>query len=92
MGELVDLKEYRALKAEQEAEREMDEVLATVNELEMLKRILSDIARDLPDAQTSILYVPIEPKPDVFMNKSLDGYLDDLGLTQGDENGNDEDS
>ena len=33
MGDLVDLREYRAWKAEQEAEKEMDEAIETINEL-----------------------------------------------------------
>ena len=87
MGELVNLKEYRAFKAEQEAEKEMDEALKNINELEMLKNILEDIVKDLPEIDASILYVPIEPKMDAFMHKDdfdmaadLDGYLTKLGL------------
>ncbi len=87
MGELVNLKEYRALKAEQEAEKEMDEALKNINELEMLKNILEGIVKDLPEIDASILYVPIEPKMDAFMHKDdfdiaadLDGYLTKLGL------------
>ena len=87
MGELVNLKEYRAFKAEQEAEKEMDEALKNINELEMLKNILEGIVKDLPEIDASILYVPIEPKMDAFMHKDdfdiaadLDGYLTKLGL------------
>ena len=87
MGELVNLKEYRALKAEQEAEEEMDEALKNINELEMLKNILEGIVKDLPEIDASIMYVPIEPKMDAFMHKDdfdiaadLDGYLTKLGL------------
>ena len=87
MGELVNLKEYRALKAEQEAEKEMDEALKNINELEMLKNILEGIVKDLPEIDASIMYVPIEPKMDAFMHKDdfdmsadLDGYLKKLGL------------
>ena len=85
MGELVDLKEYRAWKAEQEQEKEMDEALETINELEMLKNVLEGILKDLPDVQTSIMYVPIEPKLDAFMSKDLSGYLDTLGLRLDDD-------
>ena len=87
MGELVNLKEYRAFKAEQEAEKEMDEALKNLNEIEMLKNILDGILKDLPDVDASIMYVPIEPKMDAFMHKDafdmaadLDGYLTKLGL------------
>ena len=87
MGELVNLKEYRALKAEQEAEQEMDEALKNINELEMLKNILEGIVKDLPEIDASIMYVPVEPKMDAFMHKDdfdiaadLDGYLTKLGL------------
>ena len=69
MGELVNLKEYRAFKAEQEAEKEMDEALKNINELEMLKNILEGIVKDLPEIDASIMYVPIEPKMDAFMHK-----------------------
>ena len=41
----------------------------------------------MPEVDASILYVPIEPKMDVFMHKDdfdmatdLDGYLKKLGL------------
>jgi hypothetical protein len=87
MGELVNLKEYRALKAEQEEEKELAEMDQTVNELEMLKNVLEGIMKDLPNVETSIMYVPIEPKMDAFMAKDdfdmstdLDGYLTKLGL------------
>ena len=87
MGELVNLKEYRAFKAEQEAEEEMDEALKNINELEMLKNILQGMVKDLPEIDASIMYVPIEPKMDAFMHKDdfdiaadLDGYLTKLGL------------
>ena len=80
MGELVNLKEYRALKAEQEAEKEMDETLKNLDEIEMLKNILEGIVKDLPDVKPSIMYIPIEPKLDAFMSKDIDGYLDILGL------------
>ena len=94
MGELVNLKEYRAWKAEQEQGKEMDEALETINELEMLKNILEGIIKDLPPVDTSIMYVPIEPKMDVFMHKDkfdldkdLDGYLTSAGLKPGDDDG-----
>ena len=87
MGELVNLKEYRALKAEQEAEEEMDEAIKNLDEIEMLKNVLDGIIKDLPHVDASILYVPIEPKMDAFMHKDdfdiaadLDGYLTKLGL------------
>ena len=87
MGELVNLKEYRAFKAQQEQDREMDEALKNLNEIEMLKNILDGIIKDLPDVDASIMYVPIEPKMDAFMHKDdfdmaadLDGYLTKLGL------------
>ena len=94
MGELVNLKEYRALKAEQEAEKEMDEALKNINELEMLKNILEGIVKDLPEIDASIMYVPIEPKMDAFMSKDdldintdLDGYLTKLGLKYSEDDG-----
>jgi len=37
--------------------------------------------KDLPPATHSIMYAPIEPNLDAFMNKDIDGYLSDLGLT-----------
>ena len=87
MGELVNLKEYRALKAEQEAEKEMDETLKNIDEIEMLKNILDGILKDLPDASASIMYVPIEPKMDAFLSKDLNSWLAgvDLKLSDGDE-------
>ena len=85
MGELVNLKEYRALKAEQEAEKEMDEALKNINELEMLKNILEGIVKDLPDVDTSIMYVPIEPKMDAFMSKDLDSWLVGMDLKLGED-------
>ena len=94
MGELVNLKEYRALKAEQEAEQEMDEALKNINELEVLKNILEGIVKDLPEIDASIMYVPIEPKMDAFMHKDdfdintdLDGYLTKLGLKYSEDDG-----
>ena len=83
MGELVNLKEYRAWKAEQEAEKEMDETLKNLDELEMLKNILDGIIKDLPDVSTSIMYVPIEPKMDAFMSKDLDSWLAGMELQLG---------
>ena len=87
MGELVDLKEYRALKAQQEQDKELADMDKTISELEMLKNILEGIVKDLPEVDASILYVPIEPKMDAFMHKDdfdiaadLDGYLTKLGL------------
>ncbi len=75
MGELVNLKEYRAWKAKQEEEKELAEMDETINELEMLKNLLEGIVKDLPDVDASIMYVPIEPKMDAFMSKDLDGFL-----------------
>jgi hypothetical protein len=97
MGELVNLKEYRAFKAEQEAEKEMDEALKNINELEMLKNILESVVKDLPEIDASIMYVPIEPKMDAFMHKDdfdintdLDGYLTKLGLKYSEDDGSEE--
>ena len=93
MGELVNLKEYRAFKAQQEQDREMDEAIKNLDEIEMLKNILDGIIKDLPDVDASIMYVPIEPKMDAFMNKDdfdiaadLDGYLTKLGLKYSEDN------
>jgi hypothetical protein len=87
MGELVNLSEYRAFKAQQEQDREMDEAIKNLDEIEMLKNILDGIIKDLPNVDASIMYVPIEPKLDAFMHKDdfdiaadLDGYLTKLGL------------
>jgi len=81
MGELVNLKEYRAWKAKQEEEKEIAEMNQTVNELEMLKQILDGIIQDLPDVEpASIMYVPIEPKMDAFLSKGLDGFLASLEI------------
>ena len=97
MGELVNLKEYRAFKAQQEQDREMDEAIKNLDEIEMLKNILEGIVKDLPEIDASILYVPIEPKMDVFMHKDdfdiaadLDGYLTKLGLKYSEDDGRDE--
>tara|TARA_Y100001938_G_scaffold117427_1_gene161949 strand:+ start:252 stop:560 length:309 start_codon:yes stop_codon:yes gene_type:complete len=91
MGELVDLAAYKKQKEEKEEierqKREAAEMEAAIEEAEMLKRVLAEILQDLPDVQTSIMYVPIEPKMDAFMHKDdfdiatdLDGYLTKLGL------------
>jgi len=84
MGELVNLDEYRLrqkeIAEEKEREREQKELDQTIEEMEMLKRILEDITKDLPDVKPSIMYIPIEPKLDAFMSKDIDGYLDTLGL------------
>ena len=89
MGDLVDLAAYKKQKEEQEKiaeeKRQQAELDATIEEMEMLKKILSDIMEDLPDVETSIMYVPIEPKLDAFMSKDIDGYLDKLGLKVDDE-------
>ena len=76
MGELVNLKDYRARKAKQAAAKEDAEMDETINELEMLKKILEDITKDLPDVKSSIMYIPIEPKMDAFLSKNVDGYLE----------------
>ena len=93
MGEVVNLKEYRAWKAQQEQDREMDEAIKNLDEIEMLKNILDGIIKDLPDVDASIMYVPIEPKMDAFMHKDdfdiaadLDGYLTKLGLKYSEDN------
>jgi hypothetical protein len=84
MGELVNLDEYRLrqkeIAEEKEREREQRELDQTIEEMEMLKRILGDLMKDLPDVKPSIMYIPIEPKMDAFMSKDVDGYLDKLGL------------
>ena len=83
MGELVDFAAYKKQKEEEEVKRqnrEKAELDATMEEMEMLKRILDDITKDLPDVKPSIMYIPIEPKMDAFMSKDIDGYLDKLGL------------
>ena len=84
MGELVDFAAYKKQKEEQEEverqNREKAELDATLDEMDMLKRVLSEMMQDLPEAKTSIMYIPIEPKLDAFMSKDLDGYLDKLGL------------
>jgi predicted transcriptional regulator len=89
MGELIDFAAYKKQKEDEKEQeklkKEQDELDASLNELEMLKNILSDILEDLPDVETSILYVPIEPKMDAFMSKDVDGYLDKLGLKIDDE-------
>ena len=85
MGELVNLKEYRAWKAKQEEEKELAEMDETINELEMLKNLLEGIVKDLPDVDTSIMYVPIEPKMDAFMSKDLDSWLMSMELKLGTE-------
>ena len=92
MGELVNLKEYRAWKAQQKEKKDRAELNETVNELEMLKNVLEGIMKDLPNVETSIMYVPIEPKMDAFLSKDdfdmstdLDGYLTKLGLRYGED-------
>ena len=101
MGELIDFAAYKKQKEEQEKiaeeKRQKAELDATIEEMEMLKRILSDIMEDLPDVDASIMYVPIEPKMDTFMHKEdfdmaadLDGYLTKLGLKYSEDDGNEE--
>ena len=91
MGDLVDLAAYKKQKEDPEEierlKKEQKELDDTINEMQMLKEILADIIEDLPDVDTSILFVPIEPKMDAFMHKDdfdiaadLDGYLTKLGL------------
>ena len=84
MGELVDFAAYKKQKEEKEEieklKKEQKELDATLDEMDMLKRVLDEIMKDLPDVKTSIMYIPIEPKMDAFMSKNLDGYLDTLGL------------
>ena len=98
MGELIDFAAYRKQKEEEKKQEEMRkeqaELDATIEEMEMLKRILSDIMEDLPDVDASIMYVPIEPKMDAFMHKEdfdmaadLDGYLTKLGLKYSEDYG-----
>ena len=64
MGELVDLAAYKKQKEEQEEierqNREKAELEATMEEMDMLKRVLDEIMKDLPDVKPSIMYVPIE--------------------------------
>ena len=80
MGELVNLDEYRLrqkeIAEEKERVREQEELDQTIEEIEMLKRILEDIMKDLPKVETSIMYIPIEPKMDAFLSKNVDGYLE----------------
>ena len=89
MGELVDLATYKRRQEEKkEIERlkkEQEELDQTLADMAALKRILEDLMHDLPDASTSIMYVPIDPKPEAFMMKDLDGYLDTLGLKLNDD-------
>ena len=84
MGELVNLDEYRLrqkeIAEEKEREREQKELDATLDEMDMLKRILEDIMKDLPDVKPSIMYVPIEPKLDAFLSKTMDGYLEQCNI------------
>ncbi len=83
MGELVNLKEYRAWKEKQEEEKERAEMSETLDEIQMLKNILDGIIKDLPDPAPSIMYVPIEPKMDAFMGKDLDSFLAGMELKLG---------
>ena len=89
MGELVDLAAYKKQKEEQEElerlKKEQEELDATINEMQMLKDILADIIEDLPDVNTSIMYVPIEPKMDAFMSKDLDSWLAGMELKLDDD-------
>ena len=97
MGDLVNLKEYRAWKAQLEQDKELADMDKTIGELEMLKNILEGIVKDLPEVDASILYVPIEPKMDAFMHKDdfdiaadLDGYLTKLGLKYSEDDDDEE--
>jgi hypothetical protein len=84
MGELVDFAAYKKQKEEQEEierlKKEQEELDATLDEMDMLKRILEDVMKDLPEVKPSIMYVPIEPKLDAFMSKTLDGYLEQCNI------------
>lgn len=80
MGELIDLDEYRerqkAIAEEKEREREQRELDQTIEEMEMLKRILDDITKDLPPISYEMHIEPIEPDPGVFLNKfNINDYL-----------------
>ena len=85
MGELVNLAAYKKQKEEQEEieklKKEKKELDATLDEMDMLRRVLDEMMKDLPPPTHSVMYVPIEPNLDAFMNKDIDGYLSDLGLT-----------
>ena len=87
MGDLIDLVAYKRQKQEQEEidrrQKEQTDLEQTIDEMEMIKRILSDIVEELPDVETSIMYVPIEPKMDAFMSKDLDGWLTSMELKLG---------
>jgi hypothetical protein len=93
MGELVDFAAYKKQKEEEEEVKRQNranaELDATMEEMEMLKRILDDMMKDLPPPTHYIMYVPIEPNLDAFMNKDLDGYLMDLGLKIDDDEAED---
>jgi hypothetical protein len=84
MGELVNLDEYRLrqkeIAEEKERVREQEELDQTLEEMEMLKRILDDLMKDLPDVKPSIMYIPIEPKMDAFLSKTMDGYLEQCNI------------
>jgi hypothetical protein len=86
MGELVNLKEYRAWKSKQDEEKKQTEKGIVINELEALKNALDAIVKDLPDQTHSMTHPSIESDLDAFMSKGsdpgdLDGYLLNLGLT-----------
>jgi hypothetical protein len=84
MGELVNLDEYRLrqkeIAEEKERAREQEELDQTIEEMEMLKSILENIMKDLPKVETSIMYIPIEPKMDAFLSKNVDSYLDHFNV------------
>ena len=84
MGELVDLDDYRLrqkeIAEEKERAREQEELDQTLQEMEMLKSILENIMKDLPKVETSIMYIPIEPKMDAFLSKNVDSYLDHFNV------------
>jgi hypothetical protein len=94
MGELVDLAAYKRQKEIEEdikkLRKEQEELDASLEEMQMLKRILSDIVEDLPDVSSSIMYVPIEPKMDAFMSKDLDSWLTGIGLKIGEDDERDD--
>jgi hypothetical protein len=97
MGELVDLAAYKKQKKEQEEierlRKEQEELDQTLDDVKLLRDILTDIIKDLPDVETSIMYVPIEPKMDAFMSKDLDSWLAGIDLQiRMDENNGREDT
>jgi hypothetical protein len=70
----------KEIAEEKERVREQEELDQTLEEMEMLKRILDDLMKDLPDVKPSIMYIPIEPKMDAFLSKTMDGYLEQCNI------------